>query len=174
MYRGGFESISSQERNMNRAFRAFNARLYAVVVGMCFLSAVPARADVLNISHGQPNYLNMVHDAKLRGDGIPDWNLGAASGDSNRFYPNFLADNTTPSLNRKNNFVQWFDVSSIPPGAIINSATLTVRLANRTSNNRTFTNVKLSKLQPGKDWVEFVVGGNGPHTDRKSTRLNSS
>jgi hypothetical protein len=131
--------------------------------------AALAQANTLDISIAAQGagYNTMVRDAKLRGDGgLDNANLGNTSGGSNRFYADFLADNTTPTT-RKTHVVQWFDVSSIPSGAIINSASLVTRFANQTANNRTFTAVKLSRLNAGKDWTEGV--GQNPATDGSVT-----
>jgi hypothetical protein len=139
----------------------------ALVAGLG-VSAV--RAATLDISiAAQPNYNNMVADAKLRGDaagGLQDANLGNGAGGSNRFYANYFADGVTLD-SRMTHFVQRFDVSSIPAGSIITSATLTTFFANQTANNRIFANVKLSQLLPGKAWVEGV--GQNPATDGSVT-----
>ncbi len=150
-------------------FRAFP--VIAIVVSWLVGTV---QADTLTIAFGQPNYSNMVRDAKLRGDGgLEDWNLGTGSGGSNRFYANYRLDGTLDPTNpRKNTFLQWFDVSSIPVGSTVNSATLTTYLANQSANNRTWVDVKLSRLQSGNNWVEFVLGGNGPHTDGSVTWNN--
>ena len=138
------------------------------------LGAATVQAATLEISIAAQGaaYNNMVADAKLRGDnGLMDWNLGAASGDSNRFYANYLPDGMSPS-GRQNTFLQRFDVSGIPPGALIKSATLTQYFANQTANNRTFEGIKLSQLRPGKGWVETLEtppGFNGPHFDGSVT-----
>ena len=139
-----------------------------MIVALVVALGVSARADILDISTANANYNSMVRDAKLRGDGavFPDQNLGNASGGSQRFYANYLADGTTVDT-RKTHFLQWFDVSSIPVGSTIISATLSTYFANQTANNRTFVNVKLSELLPGKDWTEGV--GQNPATDGSVT-----
>jgi hypothetical protein len=147
--------------------------LMTALVGLSGVSAV--QAATLDISPAaQGNYNNLVADAKLRGDGgggIEDANLGAGTGAGgvNRIYANFLLDGTTPS-GRLNTFVQRFDVSSIPAGSTINSAILTQWFSNQTANNRTFVNLKLSQLQPGKGWTEGV--GQAPATDGSVTWNN--
>ncbi len=144
-------------------------------VAVCALGAGSALADTLDISIAAQgaNYNSMVRDAKLRGDGVDGagspWalgNIGNGSGGSNRFYANYLLDGVTSS-GRMNTFIQWFDVSSIPAGSTINSATLTVYLANQSANGRTWENVKLSRLLAGNDWVEGV--GQTPATDGSVT-----
>ena len=99
------------------------------LVWLLGVSAVQAATLDISIAAQGAAYNNMVMDAKLRGDGgggIEDANLGAGtgSGSVNRIYANFLLDGTTAS-GRLNTFVQRFDVSSIPAGSTINSATLT-------------------------------------------------
>ena len=144
----------------------FKMPMTGAFVGL--LGAGAVQADTLDISIEALGdaYNNLVADAKLRGDGgLEDWNLGASAGDSNRMYANFLLDGT-PS-GRLNTFVQRFDVSGIPAGSTINSAILTQYFANRTANNRTFVDVKLSQLQPGKGWVEGV--SQAPATDGSVT-----
>jgi hypothetical protein len=142
----------------------FKMLMTGALVGLLGASAV--HADTLDIS--------ITADAKLRGDGgggIEDFNLGSGTGAGgvNRFYANFLLDGTTPS-GRLNTFLQRFDVSSIPKGATINSATLTEFFSNQTANNRTFEAVKLSQLQPGKNWAEGV--SQAPATDGSVTWNN--
>ncbi len=149
------------------------SRAYLAGVMVMSLGVGAAQADVLDISMTAQgvNYNTMVRDAKLRGDGgLQDWNLGAGSGGSNRFYANYLL-NGSPS-GRLNTFLQWFDVSSIPAGSVINSATLTTYMANQSANTRTWVDVNLSRLQSGNNWVEFVLGGAGPHTDGSVTWNN--
>lgn len=139
------------------------------LVGLLGVSAVQAATLDISIAAQGAAYNNMVADAKLRGDvagGFQDANLGNVSGGSNRFYANYLDDGVTLT-SRMTHFVQRFDVSSIPAGSIINSAFLTTYFANDNANNRTFTNVKLSQLQPGKAWVEGV--GQQPATDGSVT-----
>jgi len=142
------------------------------LVGFLGVSAVEAATLDISIAAQGGAYYEMVADAKLRGDGgLEDWNLGASAGGSNRMYANYLLDGTTPST-RLNSFVQRFDVSSIPPGATITSATLTQYFANQRANTRTFEAVKLSQLRPGKDWIETLqpTGGTpGPHFDGSVT-----
>jgi len=130
------------------------------LVGLLGVSAVQAETLDISIAAQGTAYSNMVRDAKLRGDGgggIEDANLGAGTGatSSNRIYANFLLDGTTPS-GRLNTFLQWFDVSSIPAGSIINSAILTEYFSNQTANGRTFVNLNLSQLRPGKSWTEGI------------------
>jgi hypothetical protein len=142
------------------------------LVGLLGVSAVQAATLDISIAAQGAAYYTMVADAKLRGDGgLEDWNLGAASGGSNRMYANYLLDGTTPS-GRLNSFIQRFDVSGIPPGATIKSATLTQYFANQSANNRTFAGVKLSQLRPGKGWIETLQtppGTDGPHFDGSVT-----
>ena len=140
------------------------------------LGAGAVRAATLDISPAAQgsNYNNLVADAKLRGDGgggIEDANLGAGTGAGsvNRIYANFLLDGTTPS-GRLNTFVQRFDVSSIPAGSTINSAVLTQYFSNQTANGRTFVNLHLSQLRPGKGWTEGV--SQAPATDGSVTWNN--
>ena len=142
------------------------------LVGLLGVSAVQAATLDISIAAQGAGYNNIVADAKLRGDiagALQDSNLGNASGGSNRFYANYLDDGVTLD-SRFTHFLQRFDVSSIPPGSIINSALLTTYFANDNANNRTFTNVKLSQLQPGKAWVEGV--GQNPATDGSVTWNN--
>jgi hypothetical protein len=144
------------------------------LVGLLGFSAVQAATLDISIAAQGAAYGNMVADAKLRGDGgggIEDANLGAGSGSGsvNRIYANFLLDGTTPS-SRLNTFLQRFDVSSIPAGSIINSAILTEYFSNQTANNRTFVDLKLSQLRPGKNWVEGV--SQNPATDGSVTWNN--
>jgi hypothetical protein len=137
-------------------------------VGLLSGSAIQAAVLDISIAAQGAGYNSMVADAKLRGDGgLQDANLGAVSGDSDRFYANYLLDGVTPTSGRQNSFVQRFDVSSIPVGAYITSAILTENFANRTVNTRTWFNVKLSRLQPGKDWTEGV--NQSPATDGSVT-----
>jgi hypothetical protein len=148
-------------------------RTYISSVLAVLAIAGSVQADVLDISMGAQgaNYGNMVRDAKLRGDGgLEDWNLGEGSGGSNRFYA--ATDLAGTPNGRLNTFLQWFDVSSIPAGSTINSATLTTHMANQTANTRTWVDVNLSRLQSGNNWVEVVVGGSGPHTDGSVTWNN--
>jgi hypothetical protein len=142
------------------------------LVGLLGVSAVQAATLDISVAAQGATYNNMVADAKLRGDGgFENANLGtgAGSGGVNRFYANFLLDGTTPS-GRLNTFVQRFDVSSIPPGSIINSATLTEYFSNQTANGRTFVDMKLSQLQSGKSWIEGV--SQNPATDGSVTWNN--
>ena len=145
--------------------------MIGVLVGLCGVGAVRAATLDISIAAQGAAYNGMVRDAKLRGDGgggIEDANLGAGagSGSVNRIYANYLLDGTTPS-GRLNTFLQWFDVSSIPAGSIINSATLTQNFSNQTANNRTFVGLKLSQVGPGKNWVEGV--SQAPATDGSVT-----
>jgi hypothetical protein len=139
------------------------------LVGFLGVNAVQAATLDISIAAQGAAYNSMVRDAKLRGDTIgalQDANLGNVSGGSNRFYANYLDDGVTLNT-RMTHFVQWFDVSSIPAGSIINSAFLTTYFANDNANSRTFTNVKLSQLQPGRAWVEGT--GQNPATDGSVT-----
>jgi hypothetical protein len=149
----------------------FRMLMTSAFVGL--LGAGAVRAATLDISAAAlGNYNDLVADAKLRGDGgLEDANLGAGtgSGGANRIYANFLLDGTTPS-GRANTFVQRFDVSGIPAGSTINSAILTQWFSNQTANNRTFVNLHLSQLQPGKGWIEGV--GLAPATDGSVTWNN--
>jgi hypothetical protein len=149
--------------------KMFRTLMWGVVVALVVAGA--AQADILDISVAHnPNYASLVADAKLRGDGgLQDWNLGNASGGSNRFYPNYFADGTPTT--RKNTFLQRWDVSSIPAGSIINNAHVYVVFANITANNRTFTDMKLSAVQPGNSWVEGV--GQGPPATDGSVTWNN-
>ena len=127
------------------------------LVGLWGVTAVQAAVLDISIDAQGAAYNNLVADAKLRGDsGLADVNLGAGSGGSNRIYANFLLDGATQTTRGMTTFVQRFDVSSIPAGSTINSATLTQYFANQTANNRTFVDMKLSQLRPGKGWVEGV------------------
>ncbi len=144
--------------------------LGAVMVTLAIVGAV--QADILDISvANNPNYANLVADAKLRGDGgLEDWNLGAASGGSNRMYAYYNLDGVTPT-GRLNNFVQRFDVSTIPPGSIINNAHLYTVISYGNTGSA-MNNWNLSKLLPGKGWVETYQtppGTNGPHYDGSVT-----
>jgi hypothetical protein len=145
------------------------------LIGLLGVSALDAAILDISIAAQGDAYTNMVQDTKLRGDGgLENWNLGASLGGSMRMYANYLLDGTTAS-GRANTFLQRFDVSSIPPGSTINSATLITYLANQTANNRTFVNVKLSRLLPGKNWVETFQeppGTDGPHFDGSVTWNN--
>ncbi|HEX5175781.1 MAG TPA: DNRLRE domain-containing protein, partial [Chthoniobacteraceae bacterium] len=141
----------------------------AAVVALFGVGPVHAATLDISIAAQGAAYDNLVADAKLRGDfvgGFQDGNLGNVFGGSNRFYANYLEDGVTLN-SRMTHFLQWFDVSSIPAGSIINSAFLTTYFANDAANNRTFADVKLSQLQPGKDWVEGV--GENPATDGSVT-----
>jgi len=141
----------------------------SALVGLLGVSAVHAATLDISLAAQGAAYNNMVADAKLRGDtagALQDANLGNGSGGSNRFYANYLDDGMTLD-SRMTHFLQRFDVSSIPAGSIINSAFLTTYFANDNANNRTFTNVKLSQLQPGKAWIEGV--GQNPATDGSVT-----
>jgi hypothetical protein len=138
----------------------FKMLMTGAVVGSLGAGGVQAATLDISVAAQGNNYNNLVADAKLRGDGgggIEDANLGAGagSGSVNRFYANFLLDGTTPS-GRLNTFVQRFDLSGIPVGSTINSAILTQSFSNQTANGRTFVNVHLSQLQPGKGWTEGV------------------
>jgi hypothetical protein len=140
--------------------------MWGAVVTLVIAGA--AQGTVLDISMTAQgaNYASMVQDAKLRGDGgLQDYNLGNVSAGSNRFYANFTS--TGGGTGRQNNFVQRFNVSSIPVGATIQSAVLTETIGNPNANNRTWVDVNLSRLQPGKDWVEGV--GQGPASDGSVT-----
>ena len=137
---------------------------------VALLGASAVQADTLDISIDAQGaaYNNLVADAKLRGDsGLADANLGTGSGGSNRYYANFLPDGTTQTTRGMTTFVQRFDVSGIPAGSTINSATLTQYFANQTANNRTFVNLKLSQLRPERGWIEGV--GQAPATDGSVT-----
>ena len=130
-----------------------------VFIGWLGISAV--QAATLNISFAAQgdNYTNMVRDAKIRGNDtqpLADANLGAGRNDSDRFYAYYKADGVTLQ-GRLNNFVQWFDVSSIPVGSTINSAYLTNYFGNSISiHDHAILAVKLSRLLPGKGWAEGV------------------
>jgi hypothetical protein len=142
------------------------------LVGLLGVNLVHAAILDISISAQGDAYQNMVWDTKLRGDGtLEDWNLGASLAGSMRMYANYLTNGSTFS-GRSNSFLQRFDVSSIPPGSTIQSATLTTYLANAAANGRTFVDVKLSKLLPGKSWVETFQtppGVDGPHYDGSVT-----
>jgi hypothetical protein len=146
--------------------------MIGVLAGLFAISVVQAATLDISIAAQGTAYNDLVADAKLRGDfagALQDANLGNVSGGSNRFYANYFDDGVTLD-SRMTHFLQRFDVSSIPVGSIINSAFLTTFFGNDTANNRTFTNVKLSQLQPGKGWVEGV--GENPATDGSVTWNN--
>jgi hypothetical protein len=153
---------------MSRVPRLFTGAL----AGLLGAGAVQAATLDISIAAQGASYNNLVADAKLRGDGgFGDWNLGASSGDSNRIYANYLLDGITQG-SRQNTFVQRFDVSSIPPGSTIKSATLTQYFANQNANERIFTAMKLSQMRPGKGWIETTQsppGTTGPHFDGSVT-----
>src|SRR5438876_8301110 len=122
-------------------------QMTGALVRLLSIGAVQAATLDISLAAQGAGYNSMVRDGKIRGNDtgtFADANLGASGGDSDRFYANYLLDGTTPS-GRLNNFLQWFDVSSIPPGSTINTATLTQYFADQTAHARTFVNVKLSR-----------------------------
>ncbi len=134
------------------------------------LTAV-AQAAVLNIADGQPGYASMVQDAALRGEGESSpgnpWvngNIGNATGfGSHRMYPDVGA--ATGRGPRR--YLTQFNVSSIPAGSTINSATMSLFFQRSGSNAPAITGFKLSRVLPGKDWTEGV--GQAPATDGSVT-----
>ncbi len=126
------------------------------VIGLLSISAVQAAILDISLTAQGAGYNGMVADAKLRGDGgLQGDNLGAAAGDSDRFFSLYNFDGTLSG--RLNNFVQRFDVSSIPAGSYINSAFWTTTFGvSLSAHAHSMNGLNLSQLQPGKGWTEGV------------------
>lgn len=146
--------------------RVFSSMCLALV-----FVAVVAQADTLTIQNGVPNYLSLVDDAALRAEGMinstdpwTEGNIGNATGyGSHRMYPDVGA----ASGRGPRRYLTRFDVSSIPAGSIINSATMGLFFQRSGSNAEAISGYKLSRLQPGKAWVEGA--GQAPATDGSVT-----
>ena len=90
-----------------------------------------------------------VRDNYMRQDGAADTNGGLAVGDV-RAYPDVgFASGKGPR-----HLQIWFDVSSIPAGSIINSATYGMRFIRNGASAPAITGFKLSRFNSGKDWIE--------------------
>jgi hypothetical protein len=102
-----------------------------------------------------------VRDDVLCGDPDKvDYNSGAASGDV-RLYP----DVNYASGKGPRHLLVGFDLSTIPSGSTISSATLGLYLSN---NGPTITGYRLSRLRPGRDWIEGT-GMQGPASVNEPT-----
>ena len=133
--------------------------------------AAVTQADTLTIENGVPNYLSLVDDAALRAEGTSDgvnpWaegNIGNATGyGSHRMYPDVGAW----SGRGPRRYLTRFDLSSIPAGSIINSATMGLWFQRGNSSAEAISDYKLSRLQPGKAWSEGA--GQAPANDGSVT-----
>jgi len=139
-----------------------------VVVALVIAGA--AQGDVLTIENGMANYSSLVGDAALRSEGTvgsglwADGNIGNSTfAGSHRMYP----DVGYPDTRGPRRYLVRYDVSSIPAGSIINSATMSLWFQRSGSTAPEISGYKLSRLQPGKDWVEGV--GQAPATDGSVT-----
>jgi hypothetical protein len=119
----------------------------AVVVMACM---GVARADIITIQRGT---YGTVRDNAMR-QVSPDNNEGAT--DMERQYP----DVGYPVSQGQRHSQYWFDLSSIPTGSTINSATFGVYFNRSGSAAPAITGYKLSEFNAGKGWIE----GTGDNT----------
>lgn len=95
----------------------------------------------------------LVMDNVLRSDGLADSNLGIIAQD--RQYP----DVGYPSGKGPRHTQYWFDLSTIPAGSTINSASFGVWFQRNNSGAPEVTGYKLSRFQSGKTWIEGLSDG---------------
>jgi hypothetical protein len=130
---------------------------YNLIVGMGLVAVIglagAAEADILTVKDITPaGDSPLVRDNNLRSDGgLADANHGIVA--DARLYTDVNYDPTKGP--RHNQF--WFDVSGIPAGATINSATFGVFF--QRSGGPAVTGFKLSRFKPGKGWVEGTSNG---------------
>jgi hypothetical protein len=147
--------------------------LLAVVVTVVGVGVV--QGTTLTINNANPNYSSLVKSAALRSEGEisagvswKDGNIGNSIYlGSNRMYPDVGYPTSGGTVRGPRRFLTQFDVSSIPSGATIESATLSLYFVRSSSTVPTITDYKLSRLQSGRSWIEGV--GQAPATDGSVT-----
>ena len=117
-----------------------------VFVVIAAVIATPACADTVTVKGP-----SLVQDAVLRGDG-PNINLGSNRDDK---VDRMFAD--TNGWGVKRHWLVKFDLSAIPTGATIQSATYGIYVRRNSGLTiQTVTDYAISRLQAGKGWVEGI------------------
>jgi hypothetical protein len=115
--------------------------------------ATPSFAAIVSVTIQDTTPLGngtTVRDTCLRSDGMPNWNGGTTYGNGAM---RMMPDVGYTSGKGPRHWLLWFDVSSVPSNAVINTATFGFYM-NASGGTQIITDWKLSRLKPGVTWNE--------------------